>query len=86
MNDDVAVKIGLVVLGAMLSFLGAFFVWGFQKLISTLLDNGKELIKIEHRLGDIEKTVEPIHKMQKDLNNYYLRLKIVEDKQGSTYE
>jgi hypothetical protein len=82
MADDIVVKIALVILGAMLSMLGAFFVWGFQRLVTTLLDNGKELIKIEHRLGDIEKSIEPLAKMEKDLNNYYQRLKIVELKQG----
>lgn len=82
MSNDLFVKIGLVILGAMLSMLGAFFVWGFQKLVTTLLDTGRELLKIEHRLGNIEKRMEPLDKMQTDLNNYYQRLKIVETKQG----
>jgi len=82
MHDDLMVKIALVILGAMLSVLGAFFVWGFQRLVITLLDNGKELMEIGHRLGDIEKRLEPLDKMEKDINNYYSRLKILESKQG----
>lgn len=82
MKEDLFVKIGLVILGALLSMLGAFFVWGFQKLVTTLINFMQELVKIEHRLGSIEKSIEPISKMEKDLNNYYQRLKIVENKQG----
>ena len=76
MEDSVLIKIALSILGAILSIL----VWGLQKLITTLLDHSKTLLNIEHRLGEIEKDVAPLEKMKTDLNNYYFRLKNIEDK------
>ncbi len=78
MDNELIVKIALLFIGATLSFISVLLIWGFQKLISTLLQHSDELLKIGHRLGAIEKDVAPFDKMKTDLNNYYQRLKTVE--------
>lgn len=79
-GNDLLLKIALMVLGTMFTAMSIILVWGFQKLITTLLQHSNELLKIEHRLGEIEKKMQPVDKLQGDLNICFQRVKTLEEK------
>ncbi len=81
------VKIGLVVLGSMFSFLTVLLVWGIQKLASTLFGNTTAILQLTSQIGTLEKDIaivkrdlDRVDKNERDLNVYFQRLKVVEEK------
>lgn len=55
MTNDLIIKIGLLVLGTMLTMVAGLVIWGFQRLVTTMLENGVELVRITGRLAEIDK-------------------------------
>lgn len=97
MFDDLGIKIGLLVLGAMLSMVAGLVVWGFQRLVTTMLENGAELVRITGRLAEIDKKLhsleikkehkfeqidKAVDKIEREQNSYIFRLKLIEKKLG----
>ena len=75
-------KIGFAVLGAMLSALGGLFVWGIQKLASTLMENTTELIKLNSKVNEMSKHTDRVPKLESDINQFYARIRHLEINQG----
>lgn len=84
---DLFMKVALVVIGAMFSFIAAICLWGIQKLATTLFANTQSNLAISHEMtaikveiAHLKRYVEKTDKNEKDINNFYNRLERVEEK------
>lgn len=88
---DLFMKIALVGIGAMLSFLAAICLWGIQKMATTLFANTQSNLSMAHEITavkveivNLKRYVEKTDKNEKDINNFYLRIERVEEKLEDT--
>src|SRR5690606_26146343 len=82
LQNDIFIKILLTMIGTFFTVIGVLTVWGFQKLITTLLDHSKQLLNVVRDLGEIKEKIAPIPKMAKDVNQFFIRIKNVEKQTG----
>ncbi len=68
MYDELILKVALLIVGALASFVGGLIVWGLKNLISTVFENTIALKVVSEKLNEVNKTIDKIPELERDLS------------------